>query len=60
MAGVIGFIVIITGGIYYIASSGDEEKARKSKRIVTNAVLGLVIILFSYAIISIIAEIFVD
>ncbi|MDD3190840.1 MAG: right-handed parallel beta-helix repeat-containing protein [Candidatus Pacebacteria bacterium] len=60
MAGAIGFIVIIIGGVHYITSSGDEQKSVIGKRIVTQAVFGLVIILLSYAIISVIAETFVD
>ncbi|MDD3006965.1 MAG: hypothetical protein PHX30_05315, partial [Candidatus Pacebacteria bacterium] len=60
IAGGLGFLIIIIGGIVYITSSGDEQKAALGKKIVTGALLGLIVVLISYSIIVEIEKIFVD
>ncbi|MBU4579739.1 hypothetical protein KKB43_01855 [Patescibacteria group bacterium] len=50
-------LVIIIGGLMYISSSGDEEKLRASKNIIFYAVIGLGIILISYALITEVTDI---
>lgn len=45
-------LILIIGGLMYISSSGDEEKLRTSKNIIYYAVVGLGIILISYALIT--------
>ena len=45
-------LVIIIGGIMYISSAGDEEKLRTSKNMIFYAIVGLAIILVSYALIT--------
>lgn len=44
----IAFIYLLYGGFLYIVSMGDEEKASEGKSIIINAVIGFVIIMFSY------------
>lgn len=45
-------LVIIIGGLMYISSAGDEEKLRASKNMIFYAIVGLAIILVSYALIT--------
>ncbi len=45
-------LVIIIGGLMYITSAGDEERLRTSKNIIYYAIVGLGIILISYALIT--------
>lgn len=45
-------LILIIGGLMYISSSGDEQKLRTSKNIIFYAVVGLGIILISYALIT--------
>ena len=50
-------LIIIIGGLMYISSAGDEEKLRTSKNIIFYAVIGLGIILISYALITEVTDI---
>lgn len=43
--------MLVWGGIVYISSSGNEEKAAKGKKIVTYAIIGIALILASQALI---------
>lgn len=45
-------LILIIGGLMYISSAGDEEKIRTSKNIILYAIIGLGIILISYALIT--------
>lgn len=44
VAGAAAVIILIVGGIRYITSSGDANKVATAKNIVTNAIIGLVVI----------------
>lgn len=50
ITGVFFTVLIVYGGYYYFTSQGEEEKAKKGADIVKMAVVGLVIIVFSYSI----------
>jgi len=50
----LGVLVIIWGGINYIGSAGDEEKARTAKKTITYGLLGVVVAGFAYAAVSVI------
>ncbi len=44
----IAFVYLLYGGFLYITSLGNEDKAEEGKSIVINAIIGFVIIMFSY------------
>jgi len=52
LVGVIALIIIIYGGYIWMTSAGNPEKIDQAKKILTNAVIGLVIILSAFAIVS--------
>ena len=52
--GVLSVIAIVWGGLNYIASSGDAQKAELSKMIIYYALIGLVVAGFAYAVMNII------
>jgi hypothetical protein len=54
-AGIIAVVVLIVGGFWYITSSGNEEQAEKGKKAIINAIIGLVVVVMSYAIVTIIS-----
>lgn len=56
VAGVAAVIVIVIGGIRYITSDGDANQANQSKKVIIYAVVGLVVVVFSYAIVNFILE----
>lgn len=58
VAGSIAIFAFIVGGIMYMTSSGDEQKANSAKKVITWTIIGMVLILASYAIIVVIDAIF--
>ena len=52
----IAIVFVIIGGYQYMTSAGNEEQAEKGKQNVINAIIGIVIILMSYVIITVIAN----
>lgn len=50
LAAIVAVIFLILGGIQYITSQGDEEKATKAKNTILYAVIGLIVIGISAAI----------
>ncbi len=54
--GVIFLVLVIYGGILWMTAAGSEEKAQKAQKIITYAVIGLVIIFAAYIITSFVFE----
>jgi uncharacterized membrane protein YwzB len=54
-AGVIAVVMLVIGGYWYMAAGGNEEMAEKGKNTVLNFVMGLVIIILAYTIVTIVA-----
>ncbi|MCR4752919.1 MAG: pilin [Candidatus Saccharibacteria bacterium] len=52
LVGVIAVIVIIIGGVYYITSNGDAEKIKKGKNTIMYGIIGLIVTLLAFAIVS--------
>ncbi|MDH4358352.1 MAG: hypothetical protein OEV37_00165 [Candidatus Berkelbacteria bacterium] len=47
--GSITVIVLIYGGILYLSSGGDVEKAERGKKTIIGAIIGLIVIAAAYA-----------
>jgi hypothetical protein len=52
----IAAVAFIVAGYYYILSSGDSEKASQAKTIIKWNIIAIIIALFSYALIILIAK----
>jgi len=50
--GIIAILIIMYGGYVWMTSAGNEEKISQAKKILTNAIIGLLIIFFAFAIVS--------
>lgn len=50
--GLTAVIVIIYGGFVYVTAAGDESKTEKGKKSVTYAIIGILMILASFAIVN--------
>lgn len=50
--GAIAVIIMIWGGFQYITSSGDSQKATTAKNTIMYAVIGIVVVVMSYAIVN--------
>jgi hypothetical protein len=53
LSAVVAILFIIIGGFRYMTSSGNQEQADKGKKMITSAIIGLVIVILSYTIVSI-------
>ena len=56
VAGSIAIVVILITAALYIVSAGDPGRAKKSKDMLSNTIIGLIIILCSYAAVEFIAR----
>lgn len=54
-AGVVAVVVIVIAGFRYITSAGSPDKAKQARNTIVYTVIGLLIILFSFAIVSIVS-----
>jgi len=50
--GFLSVLIIIYGGVLILISAGEPDKAEKGKKILLYAVLGIVMILLSYAVVN--------
>ena len=50
IAGVLAVIMLLYGGSLWLTSAGNEEKIKKARKLITNAVIGLVIILTAFSV----------
>ncbi len=54
--GAIAVIVVIFGGLQYVLSSGDPKRTARAKETILYAVIGIVISLSAFAIVSFVAK----
>ncbi|MCU0679461.1 MAG: hypothetical protein MUC28_03405 [Planctomycetes bacterium] len=50
--GIIAVIIVLYGGFVWLTAAGNEDRVGKAKKIITAAVIGLIIILSSFLIID--------
>lgn len=50
--GLLAVIMVIYGGFLYVSSAGNEENVNKAKKILLYAVLGIIVIIVSFALIN--------
>jgi len=56
-AGILLFVYLIFGGFKYITAGGDEKAVGEAKRMLTNAVVGMITLAFAYFIVGIIGKV---
>lgn len=52
----IAVVLVIYGGFVWLTSAGNEESVEKAKRIISAAVVGLIIILLAWAVVIFVAR----
>lgn len=52
LAGIVAFFYVLLGGFYYLTSGGDQAGAQKGRSMIANALIGIVIIFLSYALVN--------
>lgn len=55
-AGAIAVVFVIIGGYFYLTAQGNDEQAEKGKKTLVNAVIGVIVVIMSYAIISVVTN----
>jgi len=56
LLGIVLLVLILYGGFLWMTASGNDEQVKKAKQIITNSVIGLVIIMAAYAIASFVVD----
>ncbi len=54
LAGLVAILFVIYGGYRYLTAGGNEDSAEAGKKIITNAIIGLAVIIMSWVILQII------
>lgn len=52
LAGTVAVLFIIVGGFQYVSSAGNPESVQKAKNTILYAVVGLIVVILSYAIVN--------
>lgn len=52
----VAVIMIIWGGFTWLTAAGSEEKVDKAKKIISAAVIGLIIVLLAWAVVTFVAK----
>ena len=56
LTGSITVLFLIVGGFWYLTSGGNEEQAEKGKKTVVNSIIGLVVVVMSFAIVRVVTS----
>ncbi len=54
IAGAISVLFVVIGGYQYLSSGGNEEAAEKGRKTVTNAIIGIVVVVLAFTIINVV------
>lgn len=49
VAGAVFIVMLLVGGVQYLTAMGNEEATTKAKKLLINAVVGIVIVAIAYA-----------
>lgn len=56
IVGGLSLLMLVYGGIVYITSGGDQQKVQQGKKIITWTIFGLLLVLMSYSILSLLSS----
>ena len=57
VGGALALFMLVAGGVFYVTSSGNEQKIETARKMITWTILGLMLILASYSIIVVLDKI---
>lgn len=56
IVGILAFIYLIYSGIMYITAAGNPDQAKKGQQGIINAIIGVIICIFAYTIVSLVSK----
>jgi hypothetical protein len=56
VSGALAVLFVVIGGVMYLTSAGNQEQADKGKKTITNALIGIIIIILSYVIVNVVVN----
>jgi hypothetical protein len=56
LAGLIAVLFLIIGGFRYITSAGNEDAAGQAKKMILNAVIGIIVIILSFVVVRVVTN----
>lgn len=58
--GSISVLFLMVGGYRYVMAHGNEEQAEAAKKTIQHAIMGMVIVIFSFAIVTLLANLLIN
>lgn len=58
LAGLLAVVFVVVGGIMFITSTGNPDQTTRAKKVLSNALIGLVIAIFASTLVGYIARLF--
>jgi lysylphosphatidylglycerol synthetase-like protein (DUF2156 family) len=58
LAGLIAVLVLIIGGFRYVTSFGNDEAVGQAKKMIINAILGIIIIILAFVVVRVVSNVF--
>ncbi len=52
----IAVLALIWGGVRYLTAAGDDSQVEEAKNIITQAIIGLIIVGISYSVVTVVVE----
>lgn len=56
LAGLIAVLFLIIGGFRYITAGGNEDASGQAKKIIMNAVIGIIVVILSFVVVRVVAN----
>ena len=56
IAGVLAIAVIVSSGLMYVTSAGDKDRTNRAQQTLTYAIIGLIVVLIAYSIVTTVAN----
>jgi hypothetical protein len=58
LAGLIAVLVLIIGGFRYVTSFGNDDAVGNAKKMIINAILGIIIIILAFVVVRVVQNVF--
>jgi uncharacterized membrane protein YwzB len=56
VSGAVAVLFVVIGGFWFVTAGGSEEQAKKGRKTVVNAIIGIIIIILAYVIVNVVVD----